>query len=193
MIVGILLAAGASSRFGSKKILHLVDQGVPMGVLSAHNLASAVDRVLVVVQPEDESYTRLVQQAGWLAVPCLQWREGMGASLACGVRASSDADGWLVALADMPFILPETIGAVAQALRGGAPLAAPVSDGRRGHPVGFACEYRSELCTLSGDIGARDILARDHSRIELLAVEDAGIHRDIDSRADLDRPGGDSY
>lgn len=190
MIIGILLAAGESSRFGARKILHPLEQGVPMGIRSAQNLVGAVDRMLVVVQPEDEAYARLLNRAGLAVLPCAGWRDGMGASLACGVRAGSDAAGWVVALADMPFIRPETISAVVHALREGAPLAAPVFDGRRGHPVGFARDYGAELCALSGDIGAREILARDRSRIELLTVDDAGIHRDIDTKADLDSAAG---
>jgi molybdenum cofactor cytidylyltransferase len=109
----------------------------------------------------------------------------MGASLACGVRASRDADGWVIALADMPFVLPSTIVGIVQALRDGAPIAAPVHGGARGNPVGFAREYCAELTGLSGDVGAKHILRRDAARVVPVPVEDAGIHRDIDTPESL--------
>ena len=49
-------------------------------------------------------------------IECPRAQEGMGASLACGVMASPDASGWIVALADMPWIRPATIQSVAAAL-----------------------------------------------------------------------------
>ena len=60
----------------------------------------------------------------------------MGCSLACAVRATPDAAGWLVALADMPYIATRSHQQVAAALRSGASIAATEFQGRRGHPVG---------------------------------------------------------
>lgn len=186
MIVGILLAAGESRRFGSRKVLHPLPDGTPMALRSARNLAGGVDRVLAVIAPGDAALLSLFAASHIHVHECAQSRDGMGATLACGVRASADADGWVIALADMPFILPATIAAVAQALRDGAPLAAPLADGRRGHPVAFGREYYAELSALTGDIGAREIVSRDRTRIVLIGVNDPGIHRDIDTPRDLE-------
>lgn len=185
MIVGILLAAGAARRFGSRKLLHPLPDGTPIGLQSARNLAFAVARTIAIVLPGDEALTRLFGSAGIEVCPCPQASEGMGASLACGVRASAQADGWIVALADMPFVQPGTIAAVQRALQEGAALAAPVQGGRRGHPVGIARQYFVELAALTGDVGARDILQRDRTHMVLLPVIDPGVHRDIDVVADL--------
>ena len=185
MIVGILLAAGESRRFGSRKLLHPLADGTPIGVRSAAKLAGAVDRAIAVVSPDDgELIDRLVRTAVELCA-CPQAHEGMGSSLGCGVRAAADADGWVIALADMPFVLPATIAAVTQALRAGAPIVAPVYRGERGHPVGIAREYFAELAALTGDVGAKGILRRDRARIVLLPVDDPGVHRDIDTPKDL--------
>lgn len=185
MIVGILLAAGESRRFGSRKLLHPLADGTPIGVRSAANLIGGVDRVIAVVSPDDSELMDRLTETAVKIVPCPQSREGMGSSLGCGVRAASDADGWVVALADMPYVRPETVAAVAQALRDGASIAVPTHDGERGHPVGFAREYFAELAALTGDIGARHILQRDRARIVPLAVDDPGIYRDIDTPRDL--------
>jgi molybdenum cofactor cytidylyltransferase len=181
LIVGILLAAGESRRFGSHKLLHPLPDGTPIGSRSAAHLAGAVERAIAVVSPGQPEVAALLAKSGVEILPCSRAREGMGASLACGVRASAEASGWIVALADMPFILPSTLAAVVQALRDGAALAAPQFDGRRGHPVGFSRDYGAALAALAGDIGARAILQRDNARIVLLAVNDPGIHRDIDA------------
>jgi molybdenum cofactor cytidylyltransferase len=185
VIVGILLAAGESRRFGSRKLLHPLADGTPIGVRSAVNLIGGVDRVIAVVSPEDRELMNQLARTPVEICPCPQSLEGMGSSLGCGVRAAADADGWVVALADMPFTRPGTIAAVAQALRDGAAVAAPTHDGERGHPVGFAREYFTELAGLTGDVGARHILQRERARIMLLPVDDPGIHRDIDTPRDL--------
>jgi len=105
----------------------------------------------------------------------------MGHSLACGVRARSSAAGWVIALADMPAVSPATIVAVRDALARGYPSAAPVHRGQRGHPVGFGRACRTELLALTGDAGARGVLAA-HPPL-LIEVDDPGCLLDIDAPA----------
>lgn len=188
MIVGILLAAGESRRFGSRKLLHPLADGVCIGVRSAQNLRRGVDKVVAVIAPGDGALQNALAGAGVEICVCPRSQEGMGASLACGVRAAAGAEGWIVALADMPFVRFETIAALAQSLRAGAPLAAPVYRERRGNPVGFRQEYYAELVALAGDVGAKGILQRDRTRAVLVPVEDPGIQLDIDTPGDLMTP-----
>jgi molybdenum cofactor cytidylyltransferase len=107
----------------------------------------------------------------------------MGASLAWGVRAAPAAAGWVIALADMPWVRSQTIAAIVAALRAGAPIAAPECRGRRGHPVGFAAAYYPQLSVLSGDEGAKRLLGEQS--VVLVATDDEGVLRDVDTRADL--------
>ena len=118
-------------------------------------------------------------------VVCQDAAAGMGASLACGVKAAAEAAGWLIALADMPFLCSATVSAVAQALRAGALIAAPVWNGRRGHPVGFGRQCYPALAALQGDTGARELLAAHPDRITWVPCDDPGIVRDIDLPSDL--------
>jgi molybdenum cofactor cytidylyltransferase len=151
--VGLLLAAGSASRFGSDKLQHPLPHGVAIAVQSARHLQAAVSRVVAVVRPGAQETARALAAEGCEVAVCEQAATGMGASLACAVRAAGAAEGYLVALGDMPFVRPSTIAAVRDALAGGALLAAPYWRARRGHPVGFAGSLRAELEALSGDEG----------------------------------------
>lgn len=189
-IVGILLAAGRGSRFGGDKLLARLADGTPVGVQAARNLRAALDQVVAVVRPEDGALMQALAAAGVRVEPCASAHEGMGASLAHAVRASADADGWIIALGDMPLIRPETISRLARALEQGAAIVAPSHGGERGHPVGFAAEFGPRLTLLSGDVGARDILRAERGRIVTLEVEDPGVLADIDTPDALDRLAG---
>jgi molybdenum cofactor cytidylyltransferase len=180
----ILLAAGSSSRFGSNKLLHPLN-GVPIAVRSARNLAAALAHPLAVVKPGAHELTAALRDAGCETVVCDEANEGMGLSLACGVRASADAGGWLVALADMPFIRPRTMADLAQRIVAGGTVVAPLYQGRRGHPVCFSPRLRGELVSLQGDEGARKVFQRHAGSAALVEVDDPGVLRDIDTPGDL--------
>jgi molybdenum cofactor cytidylyltransferase len=184
MIVGILLAAGYATRFGGNKLMHEL-HGVPMGVLAARNLSAALTRVIAVVHKGDEPLRAALLAENIEVVVCENADEGMGASLACAVRAAKNADGWVIALGDMPFIQPETISAVAEQIAQGAVIAAPHYSGKRGHPVGFIKQFGSELMALHGDTGARDLLVRYSPLVVNIATHDRGVLRDIDTAEDL--------
>ena len=188
-VVAILLAAGSATRFGSDKLLHPLPHDVPIAVQAARHLRAVFEEnVFVVVRPEAKELSDLFRREGCKVVVCENAAEGMGASLACAVRAAADAEGFLVALGDMPFIRASTIVAVREALAAGAPLAAPFFRARRGHPVGIAARYRGELERLRGDEGARDLLANHAAELVKIPVGDPGVMRDIDTPADLAPP-----
>jgi molybdenum cofactor cytidylyltransferase len=193
-IVGILLAAGAGSRFGSGvnsgggKLLHPLD-GVAIGVRAARNMLAAGLAVTAVVRPGSDELRRLLEDAGCAVTVCADAAEGMGVSLAHVIAQTSlhanEASGWVVALADMPRIRPETIQSVADAVRAGASLAAPSYHGERGHPVGFGAALRDELLACHGDEGARSVVKRHHTEIQLVPVDDPGVVFDIDRKEDV--------
>jgi molybdenum cofactor cytidylyltransferase len=185
-VVGLLLAAGSASRFGSDKLRHLLPHGVPIAVQAARHLKSQLSRVVAVVKSGAEASA--FRQEGCEAVVCENANEGMGASLACAARAAGKAEAYIVALADMPFVRPTTIAAVREALEGGAELVAPYFRARRGHPVGIAGAFYEQLIALGGDEGARRILAANESALVKIPVGDPGVIRDIDRPEDLAPP-----
>ncbi len=186
-LVGILLAAGASTRFKANKLLHALPDGTPIAVAAARNLRDALDRVVAVVRPGVPELARALAGANVEVTVCAEAAAGMGHSLAHAIAATPHAGGWVVALADMPFIAPESIRRVAAALQEGADLVATDYRGARGHPVGFAARYREDLAALTGDAGARAVLKRDAARIRVVEVDDPGVLRDIDTPEDLGR------
>jgi molybdenum cofactor cytidylyltransferase len=187
-IVGLLLAAGSGSRFGSDKLRHALPHGVAIAVQAARHLKAAVPRVVAAVRSGAGETAQALAAEGCEVVVCENAEEGMGASLACAARAAGAADGYLVALADMPFVRPSSIAAVRDALTAGASIAAPYFRTRRGHPVGIAGRFRAEIERLAGDEGARRILAAHESELVKVPVGDPGVVRDIDRPGDLAPP-----
>jgi molybdenum cofactor cytidylyltransferase len=111
----------------------------------------------------------------------------MAASLTHALRHALHADpaagAWLVALGDMPHVAPATLHALAAALAAGAPIVAPVMQGRRGNPVGFGAVHLDALLALQGEQGARRLLQT--CPVTEIPVDDPGIFYDIDTPADL--------
>ena len=184
-ISGILLAGGSASRFGGDKLLHPLEDGVAIAAHAARTLIAAGLEVVAVVRSGDFPLYDMLEQEGCSVTFCQHTARGMGASLAHGVETARNADGWVIALGDMPRIRPDTIQLVVQALTEGAAIAAPAYRGERGHPVGFSAQFRSELTALSSDSGARAILERHRDNIRLIDCDDPGVLYDIDRRTDL--------
>ena len=190
---GILLAAGAGSRFGGGKLMHRLPDGEPIGVRAWRNLCAALPHVTVVVRAGDREVEQMFRQAGAEVAVCADAHLGMGHSLACAIRATHQARGWVIALADMPCLDPATIRRIARELDAGADIVVPVHQGQRGHPVGFAARFGEDLMRLTGDAGARSLLRDNAGTIVRIEVDDAGVLQDVDTQEDarrLDIPGG---
>lgn len=189
-MIGILLAAGFSRRFGSAdKLLQSLPDGRPIALASAENLIQAIPNSIAIVRPENTVLAELLLGAGLKVVFCNESAQEMADNLATAIRFSSSFeaanDGFLIALADMPYISPATISAIASKLNSGASIVIPSYQGQRGHPVGFSAKFRNELESLRGDEGARSIIKRYPNEVHLLPSDDAGILADIDTPADL--------
>lgn len=189
-MIGILLAAGFSRRFGAAdKLLQTLPDGRPIALSAAENLIKAIPLAIAVLRPDNQALANLLESAGLKIVFCNAQQTEMADSLASAVRYSQHLDesrsGFVIALADMPYIRPHTISAIAQELSAGAAIVAPAYQNKRGHPVGFSAKFRSELEQLTGDEGARSILKRHADQIKLLQCNDPGILTDIDTPQDL--------
>ena len=183
-VVGILLAAGQSSRFGSNKCLAQLPDRTAMGIHSARNLSTVVDELVCVVPPNNPELQSLFIDEGFTTSVSLQAEQGMSESLKAGVNHFKDdqaVTGLVIALADMPLITPKTYQGIVTELRNNAGIVLPAYQGKRGHPVGFNAKYRDELLALKGDQGAKVLFQKYKKDITLINVDDPGIHQDFDT------------
>jgi molybdenum cofactor cytidylyltransferase len=114
--------------------------------------------------------------------------EGMGDSIAAGVRATRDAGGWLILPGDLPLLRAESLQRVAAALAAGYGVVLPTHKRQQGHPVGFGPQCRDALLLLTGAQGAA-MVAREQKaagRALEMELDDPGIVTDIDTLADLE-------
>jgi molybdenum cofactor cytidylyltransferase len=180
----LLLAAGRATRFGADKRLARLPDGRTVIDTTLANIQRSGLPILVCLGAEDEALAQHLRQRDINCQCCPRALEGMGGTLAEGVGLIPDWECVLIALADMPWIMPGTYSAIAERLTT-ENIVVPVNGGRRGHPVGFGCDFYTELTALNGETGARGLLYRHAVRITEVPVADAAIHRDIDVPADL--------
>jgi len=185
MIVGILLAGGASTRFGSDKLMAKLPDGRTVAQAAAQAMVAALEEVIAVARPGNEPLEQTLRAAGCEVIVCEKSVEGMGASIACGVAARPDADGWVIGLADMPWIEAATVWSVATELERGAAIVAPTYAGQRGHPVGFAGGFGKDLAGLTEDVGARHIVEAHGAQVKTVHTDDRAVLRDIDRPEDV--------
>lgn len=162
----IVLAAGRGERFRAS--------GAVRDKLQSLLCGQAVrDHVLTAVRASGLPF-HVVERAHTVHLA----HPGMGSSIACGVAATPQAHGWLILPADLPLIHASTLLRVAQGLSQHS-VVVPRYQGQQGHPVGFAVCCREALLQLSGDEGARGVVAQ-HA-VHRLDVDDEGCVFDVDT------------
>jgi CTP:molybdopterin cytidylyltransferase MocA len=167
MVAAVVLAAGASTRFGSPKQQLLLEP-----VLARVRAASCVDEIVVVAGAHDlETDARVVA--------CPDWERGPGASLRCGLAAlGAEAEAAVVVLGDGPQLAPAAVDRVVAAWRGGAgEVVAASYGGNRGHPLVLDRRRWDGV----PDEGARALTP------VLVPCDDLGAPGDVDTPADLPR------
>lgn len=173
----VVLAAGASRRFGAEDKLQAQFNGKPV-------LSHVLDGLAVL----DLGEVLVVAGAPLTDVPHIvnpHPENGMGHSLALGVAALKPCDAAFIVLGDMPLIMPDLYREMADAVPG-HDIVVPVHDGQNGHPVLFSSTCFNDLRQLSGDHGARDLLRSGHYRVCRIEAG-AFILADIDTPEDFAR------
>ncbi len=181
MIAGLILAAGAGTRFGdgSKLLAELDRRPLLEHAVRAQCAVAELDRVLVVLGARAEDVLERVEFGRSEPLVFAGWREGQAASLRHGVNClfSGGASRVIVTLGDEPLIST----AVIERFLSEPPGARAVYHGRPGHPVVLGAEQHRALRTLSGDRGARELL--QGPEIECSALCSG---RDVDTPHDLE-------
>ncbi|HEU6451820.1 MAG TPA: nucleotidyltransferase family protein [Gemmatimonadaceae bacterium] len=186
MIAAIVLAAGASRRFGSQKLLADL-HGKPVVRWSVEKVLEArPDEVIVVVGHEGDAVRAALDGLEVRAVVNDLWRSGISSSIRAGIAAlGADVESVLIALGDQPGLRTGVISALLDVrCERGKAIVVPSYRGERGHPVIFRSELFAELLVLRGDRGARDVIARDPSRVTRVEF-DLPVPMDVDTVAEL--------
>lgn len=180
----IILAAGASTRFGSdKKTIPFAN--TTLLKYTVKNYAQVFRKLLVVLR--EKAYTLTESLPSHVEIiHATEAHYGISQSLRAGVLHAL-SDPWLVVgLMDMPYIKVKTLECIANRMENtNAAVVRPSFQRQYGNPVGFKQECYSHLCKLSGDQGARTIFESGTFNVEALDVDDRGILFDIDTPEQL--------
>ena len=183
-LVGLILAAGNSSRFGKQnKLLHSTGNNPPLGLLCAQKIQKVILRTLVVCRSNDIKFQTLCALNNIPYTANKRAEMGMSTSIVTGVEQTPDAKGWIIFLADMPYIQTQTIRQVLSLIdtsRG--KIIVPTYNGLWGHPVAFSNKFKQDLLALKGDVGARSIIQQNRGDVLFCEVNDEAILLDIDCK-----------
>jgi molybdenum cofactor cytidylyltransferase len=209
-IVGLLLAAGAGSRFGGAypgaKLDQLLD-GVPVGVRSFDAMRAACDATIVIVRDAAGPLAHHARELGARVIVADAPERGVGRSIAQGAAYASAslaiAQSILLSMADMPWIDNHVYRLLTENISGdkricqksivqlvvnapeNASDAAKAQDRRPGHPVAFGRAHWPALAALDGDLGARSVIEANRKHVVQIATNHEGIWRDVDTPNDL--------
>lgn len=191
-VVAVLPAAGASRRMGRPKpLLPFGPSGdsTLVGSVVAALRGGGVQEIVLVTAPGDDDLRAWAREAGVTAAVNPDPERGMLSSIQAGVAALGGTGVLLlVSPADLPNLRAETVALLLRRmLEAGAPLAVPVHQGRRGHPLAIAPALIPEIGTLDPAIGLKQLRDRHEAGLLEVEVEDAGVVEDVDTPEDYAR------
>lgn len=192
-VAAVILAAGEARRFGSQKLLApLGDRPLVQHVIDAAN-ASRLDPVVLVVGAEADALLAAVRLGRARAVRNPEYASGQASSLRSGLRAVGDADAAVVLLGDMPRITPALLDALVERQRSsGAVAVVSAQEGRRSPPTLLHRDLWPAVFALTGDVGAREVLAGRSDVVALELTPALGGLDDVDTREDHERLGAEA-
>ena len=190
-VAAIVLAAGRSSRLApANKLFELIDGAPIVRRVAGIALASGAGPVIVVTGFDAARVANAVHNLKVTIVHNATFEEGLSSSLRAGLSAlPSDSDGTLILLGDMPATESSDLEALmaAFAAKDRQAICVPVRHGRRGNPVLWGAAYFAEMMSLSGDVGAKPLMARHTEHVTEVAAGSDGIFADVDTPSDLAR------
>ena len=188
-ISAVLLAAGAGSRFGGGKLLARLGRRSVIEATLDGLRGAPVDETIIVVGAEGERLRNASAAYAARVVENPEWAEGMSTSVRVGLGACSPhARAVVVVLADQPLVGSEAVARLVEAFQGGARVAVATYGGEQRNPALFAREVWPFLeREMSGDRGARAVLARHPELVTEVPCDDVADPADVDTVEDLRR------
>jgi molybdenum cofactor cytidylyltransferase len=182
-LAALVLAAGQGSRFGGQKLTAQWEDGMLIDGALRAAMAAPVEEILVVTgaDPDVIKAVDAYNDERLRTVYAENHIKGLSASLKAGIAALSPGiHGAFIFLGDMPRIPHEVLPQLCEAIDNGAPAAAPVHHGVRGHPVILASPLFGMLMDLQGDNGANGLLNALGPQVVTIPTTDDGILFDVD-------------
>jgi len=184
-IAAVILAAGQSSRMGTNKLV-LEIAGKPMlRRVAEAAIASRAHPVVAVLGNDFPDVARTLDGLDVVLVDSPDFRDGISSSLRAGIAALPESvGGAMILLGDMPAMSASLIDRMIAAFdtaKGDAIICVATHNGRRGHPVLFACCYFPDILKLEGDVGARCVIEDHPDYVCEVEADDDAPHIDIDT------------
>jgi len=188
-IAAIVLAAGRSSRMAPRnKLLERVDGEAIVALVARTAIASGAKPVVVVTGFEAERVVAALRGLNLTIVHNEAFAEGLSTSLKTGLKAlPPNCDGALILLGDMPKIDSSALDALVAAFATRDSICVPVHERQRGNPILWGASYFPEMLAITGDVGAKRLIARHADRVIEVPVASPGIFADVDTPSDLAR------
>lgn len=188
-VAAIVLAAGASTRYGEPKQLLPVGGKTMLQHVVDIVLASPVDQTIVVLGHRASEIRATLKDAPADIVTNEEWEAGLSTSVQAGLRAvRPDVQAALFVLADQPAITPEIIAALLQCHREtGGPIVVPTYQGKRGNPTLFDRSLFAELMKVRDDQGGRQLIDMYGDRMQRVEVNSEAVLIDVDTEEDYNR------
>lgn len=205
--IGVLLAAGAGTRFGGAYPGAKLDQPLgdsTVGIQSFESLRAACDAMVVVVRDSDSALALHARSRGARVIVAATPERGLGNSLAAAAIEITalypNAIFIWASLADMPWIdkstyqhirrnfdddTDQSYRQIVQPLFVSAAGTAHERNGSTGHPVVIGRAHWRALAALEGDAGARHLIAANRDCVVRIETDDDGVWRDVDTPHDL--------
>jgi molybdenum cofactor cytidylyltransferase len=184
----IILAAGNSSRMGeAKQLMKYKNKTLLQHIIDEAKNAN-LEPVICVTGYESESITKSITGTGVTIVYNPHWPEGMGTGISAGIRQlkSSDVDSVILAVGDQPYVSSELFGRMlALKDQTGKGIVASSYANTMGTPVLFGKKYFSQLITLDGNQGAKNIVHLNMQDVCSIGFEKGSI--DIDTLEDYEK------
>jgi molybdenum cofactor cytidylyltransferase len=181
----LILAAGQSRRMGKQNKLLAEIEGKEMLRHTAETaLKSKASGVFGVTGHDREKVEALFNDLDIPSFHNPDYAEGLSGSLKTGFRALAEKyDGILVCLGDMPLVSADLFNTLIDAfdVEEGRAIIVPTFKGKRGNPVLIASQYKNDILTLTGDIGAKPLIAENESHVFNVEANQDSIFTDVDT------------
>ncbi len=190
-IAAVILAAGASTRFGRPK--QLLDWGETplLAHVTGVTLSAGFAPVIVVLGCRAEAARAALERFAHPTQIVMNWRwqQGMSTSVQTGLAALPPTTEAAIFLqCDQPLVTADLLREMAARFKEtDAPIVHPTHAGQRSTPVLFARRLFPELAAITGDEGGRSLIARYAKDVAAVEVADPDVLVDVDTPADYER------